>query len=286
MKIDEAPLLIAGDVFDDPAESVAIVNKILSLLIDVRTPIYAIPGQHDLPFHSLDNIGKSPYRTLNFLPAFTDLFEKTDPLSDIHLFGFPWKDSYGAEGAGPELAKEVEDRYPLALRRKSKPSIAVVHAYCHNDDRTHPGATPQNHYAAYRELFEGFDFVVFGDNHTPFVVEEKSTSKYPTIVNCGGVFNRNRSEAGVKRFLYQLFVDKSVKSIPINDPSKEVWADKAEDNPEPVNGEEWKSLSTTLHDTFHSTKAVVENYKAAVASLEKDMKQRLMDIFREAKKGD
>jgi DNA repair exonuclease SbcCD nuclease subunit len=56
------PLVIGGDVFDVPTVSEALKNVFVAA--SRGTDVYAIAGQHDLPYHSWKNVNKSSFGVL------------------------------------------------------------------------------------------------------------------------------------------------------------------------------------------------------------------------------
>lgn len=82
----ECPLVINGDIFDTSVSGVELVNWLLGIFLEYPDVlVYAIPGNHDLPYHNLENIDRSAYGVLqksgliktdaNMFPFGTDTVE-------------------------------------------------------------------------------------------------------------------------------------------------------------------------------------------------------------------
>ena len=167
-------VICAGDIFDRWNSQPELINFALSYLPDM---MYAIPGQHDLPLHNYEDIGKSAYMTLvkadkiqNILPGcFVEL-------EDMVLSGFPFGfDLTGSNRIGKKL------------------HIAVVHKYVWVDGAGYPGAPEDVRIPTKREkdwLFRGYDVIQFGDNHMGFSLP---FLKQP-ILNCGTMMRRKSDE--------------------------------------------------------------------------------------------
>lgn len=171
----DAPILCAGDVFDRWNSPVELVNWSVNNL----PRIHAIPGQHDLPYHSMDLIHRSAYWTM-FLLDQTDsgivhLGSSPWEIEDLLIQGFPW---------GIDLTPAP---------KSDKIKVAVIHHYVWIKGHSYPGA-PKS--ATAHNLFGdgmGWDVIVCGDNHKGFLTKTKAGT---IIFNCGGLQRRRTDEIG------------------------------------------------------------------------------------------
>jgi DNA repair exonuclease SbcCD nuclease subunit len=165
--LHNAIVLCAGDVFD-----VAKPNpEIISLAIEHLPFIYTIPGQHDLPRHSLDLIFKSGLTTLEKAGNVQLVNENAILISQRFMVtGFPF---------GTELIK------PPATQTRFK-SIALIHKLIDH---------PQSSETAERvcKQLKGFDLIVSGDNHKTFIYLDKKNKTL--LVNPGGFSRQKADEA-------------------------------------------------------------------------------------------
>lgn len=174
----DCPILCAGDIFDrwnSPPELINFAIKHLPVM-------HAIPGQHDLPLHSYDDIRKSAYWTLVEAGKVINLKPHVFyPMTHGHysVVGFPW---------GHEL-KGVKECEGSAATTGTM--VALVHSYCWIEGKNFPGA-PENKTAKEQMAkLKGFDVAVFGDNHKGFFVDMPDGR---TAWNCGGFMRRKSDE--------------------------------------------------------------------------------------------
>ena len=83
-KIHEVPIICGGDVFD----TWRVPNELVNWAIQHLPEMYSIPGQHDLPFHQIDDIDKSAYRTLEWVGVLKQLPSEGLWLDPIVVHGF------------------------------------------------------------------------------------------------------------------------------------------------------------------------------------------------------
>ena len=190
----ELPIFIAGDIFHKYSPPVELVNFALRELPD---NIYAIPGQHDLPYHSLDDIRKSAYWTLMEAGKITNVNYRTPALMRvgcsevlIRLHGFPFK-------------------CPIIPCQKEGDAIeiAIIHEYCWQGRACYLGASEEKSVEAHRAHAGTYDVLVFGDNHIP----HEDFSENPVVFNCGGFYRRTIDEVDHRPSVGILYSDLTIK---------------------------------------------------------------------------
>lgn len=177
------PVIIAGDIFDDGWRAhgcpPTLINFALKYLPD---NVYAVPGQHDLPHHRLEDLRKSAYWTLVKAGKITDI-RPSRPIevkgcAPIRLHGFPW---------GVPV-KPLRNPHDMLLE------IAVVHDYLWSRSKNtgYPGAPEGKLVKAHASNLVGYSVAVYGDNHVPldFVRDELC------VFNSGGFMRRKSDEVG------------------------------------------------------------------------------------------
>lgn len=192
----QCPLICAGDVFDRYDPPPELINFALS---EIPYPCFAVPGQHDLPYHRLDLIKRSGYQTLVQCGRVRDLApDDVTSTNELVMKGFPW---------GTPLTKCARQH-----TLETRPRIAVVHAYVWTKTTGHVGATEDTRCAERRRLLEGFDSLIFGDNHTPFDLKPIDGGKgyYGTVCNCGTLIRRKQDERKHKPSVGLLHQDGSI----------------------------------------------------------------------------
>lgn len=170
----KCPLIVAGDIFDKPMNPPQLVNWAMEYFASAKYGVYAIPGQHDLLHHSIEDIGKTSYWTLALSKAIFHMSE---------VSGYECKDTYVQIHAFP-WGKEI---VPFDSHfDKTDISIAVCHRYVHKKGHSFPGADPKQSVGETMGLLKGYDAAIFGDNHSGF--------SYHKVFNCGALIRRNQKE--------------------------------------------------------------------------------------------
>lgn len=193
----DVPVIWAGDIFHKWNSSAELINFAIDAMPSVN---WAIPGQHDLPFHNADLIHKSAYWTLVRAKRIRHL-EATKIVrlsSKVSIVSFPW---------GAPLRQR-----PASINHIA---VAIVHKYCWMGDHRHAKADHKSNCRQYDKQLAGFNTIIFGDNHRPFTRQPSSTR--PLIFNCGGFMQRNADDDFVPRFGV-LYDDGSIQSINNKEP--------------------------------------------------------------------
>lgn len=178
------PILCAGDVFNTWNPPPELIN----FAMDWLPSMAAIPGQHDIPNHSLDHMEKSAFYTLIIAEKLLNVGVSDgysgyiDP-GNVWVSGFPW----GVEVTPPSAGG-------------NSPRIAVVHQYIWDREKNrHHKATLSQHTSQLEESLKGYHFAIFGDNHTAFTTMIGRCR----VVNCGSLMRRRYKDApGVAWILY------------------------------------------------------------------------------------
>jgi len=231
------PVLCAGDIFDKwygavGKQSSELINWALKHLPD---HMYCIPGQHDLPDHNYEQIWRSAYSTLVRAGKIKDIqfgLEEIVELGggrygqglldngevctdDIRVYGFPY---------GLPLR-------PLENRNKRHFHIALAHEYIWMTGHSYPGAPKEGHLKTKvskikNQMWNGYDVVVYGDNHKGFLGYLATTA----IFNCGTLMRRASDEIDYKPRVGLLYEDGTIKPHYL-DTSKDKYIEKVEDAP-------------------------------------------------------
>jgi predicted phosphodiesterase len=180
---------------------VELVNLALRELPD---NIYAVPGQHDLPYHSIDDIRKSAYWTLVEAGKITNIENGTPiavklPQTTFRVHGFP----FGC----PLKPCQKDDSATM--------DIAIIHEYCWQGRACYPGASEDKNVEAHRANASTYDVLVFGDNHIP----HEDFSKDPIVFNCGGFYRRTIDEVDYRPSVGILYSDKTIRReyVPVDE---------------------------------------------------------------------
>lgn len=170
-------VVIAGDVFDRWNSPPELINLALDYLPD---HVYAVPGQHDLPYHDVARVGRSAFGTLVKSGKITQLGrEPVTHGARLRMWGFPWK----AEISPPRV------RSDLLIE------LCVAHRYVHTKNSGYAGAPRDSLIKALADRLAGYHAAVFGDNHRPFLCRLADGC---TVVNTG-TFVRRKADEGEHR---------------------------------------------------------------------------------------
>lgn len=207
------PVLCAGDVFDRWNCAPELINFAITHLPD---NMWAIPGQHDLPYHNYEDIKKSAYWTLVRANTINYIHPNTPTLMDgadgIVMMGFPW---------GHKVT-------PVPIKRPKRNNttrIAALHEYNWIPGKEYPTAPKTSRLTSKRKNFKGWDIVCIGDNHKGFKYKIGET----TFFNCGSLMRRKSDEVNYRPWIGLVTTDKDV--IPhYLDTSKDKYLQMAKDS--------------------------------------------------------
>ena len=207
----DCPILCAGDVFDRHNAGPPLVNWAIRCL----PKMYAVPGQHDLPHHNLEDVRKSAYWTLVEAGVIEDLVlgEVVDVECDMDrggglgLYGYPW---------GVDLVSVREEEIGL--------QVAVVHKFVWQKGCGYPGAPEEAKVGQMGGVLRGYDVAVFGDNHHAF----SSRLDCCIVWNCGCLIRRKQDERKLRPAVGLLYGDGRVERH-LLDTSDDKWIDPVDD---------------------------------------------------------
>ena len=194
---NNCPILCAGDVFDYWKASPWLCSFAYKYLPE---PFICIPGQHDLPGHSLDEYPKSALGLMDSVGKVQVIKDWRKPIIENNLFivGVPY-------GKLDEFdPKEIT--FP-----KGKRKILLLHTLIWLDKRPTWSKGDYTANEILERYAEYFDLILTGDNHQRFIsMKNKST----ILVNPGSVMRITADQADFQPrcFLYYA-EDNTVKDI-------------------------------------------------------------------------
>jgi len=173
----------AGDLWHRPNPSFTLMNKYLALFRDYGVKILGVLGQHDLLMRDSD-VRRTVIGTMEML----DLYHRLSPDTPFLLKNFQTNKDYDVALWGVSYG-EAEIPVPV----DGIMNILVIHDMIGNRP-LYPGHKLT---LAHRFLckHEGFDLILCGDYHYPFLVENKGRS----IINTGCLLRMTRDERDMKR---------------------------------------------------------------------------------------
>lgn len=170
----KCPLFIAGDIFHTWKSPATLINFAIKNM-RARLGTFIIPGQHDLPYHSYDDVDQSPYKTLLLTEGFKELGNSPESTyfnkkQGVEVYGYIW---------GSNLEKG-----PYSTSKYKK--IALIHHYVWKKGHTFPGAPQNGRASTIIEKLNKYDLIFCGDNHKKF--------RHKHLINCGNFLVRNQDD--------------------------------------------------------------------------------------------
>ena len=163
---------------------------------------YAVPGNHDCPYHDYKMRRKGAYWTLVEAGVLKDM-RPSHPveIGQARYWPFP----FGFD------VKPLKKPHSLAIE------IAIVHAYVWTKTTGYFKAPKEQRLGKYLTKLRGYDVAFFGDNHLGFYDETKNGSvKGCKVFNCGGLQRRKSDERNYRPRVGLLHADGSVSSSYLN----------------------------------------------------------------------
>jgi len=184
------PVICGGDLFDRWNSPPELIN----FALDHLPEMYSIPGQHDLPYHGIEEIRKSAYWTMGSAKKVWSLrLGEVVELGDrLKIWGFPF-------------GSKLQSCPPI---RHVGVKLLVAHQYVWKKKQNYPMQTPLNYAPSMQQMLEGYDVALFGDNHKGFL---HKTKKKTTIFNAGTFMRRTSAERNYKPMVGFLLEDGTVK---------------------------------------------------------------------------
>ena len=254
----QVPILVAGDVFDRWNPPHELINFALRHL---PNGILAVPGQHDLPNHRLEDMHKSGYGVLVQAGKIKDL-------SGLLPTQYAWKIMVYGCGWGQKI------RPPQPSPRHRMLTVALIHRYCWTPDTGYPGAPEEGACSSFARELKGYDVAVFGDNHKGF----QKTLKTGTVVfNCGTFLRRKQDERATVPRVGLLYHSGKVKARPLST-EKDRFHEAVKDIEEaPVDMQAFLRQLKDLGDSFVDFRnAVKEHLRSG------DLSPEVQEIIRDA----
>ncbi len=214
MEKHDCVCIAAGDIFDRWFSSPAVINWAIEHL----PRMYAVPGQHDLPMHRLEDVKRSAYWTLVEAGRVVDLGDgKRNGIyhGNMLICGFPW---------GSEIEPLEVETWGSKSSCSASIRLAVAHSFLWSDRKTgYPGAPAEARLGNRMGELKGYTSAVFGDNHKPFMGWADETC----VLNCGCLIRRKQDERGQQPSVGLLYDDGRIERR-ILDVSRDRWSDAVE----------------------------------------------------------
>lgn len=253
----EVPIICAGDVFDKWNPSAELVNFAMGNL----PYMYAIPGQHDLRYHSYEERHRGAYGALCKagkiidLPAGKYYHHVLGGGYYLRLWAMPW------------------GKYDLpdVTQRKNSHDIhlGVLHQYrWSNPTNKHAMAEDSS---KLESLFPGLDALLIGDNHIPW--------ELPGILNHGGFIAQNADQKDYRPHYGVLYADGHIERKSYDTPAPQ-WVEEWVPDRQAVAGD----LIMELQNLENASDSFEERLLRAIESQQDSIVQgKLRDIYEKVK---
>jgi len=155
---------------------------------EVFCSIYTVAGNHELLEHNSANLEKSSLYVLYKAHKIEVLQENemvVEKLSGTHIYGFPWKS---------ELKKA---RFTTGGR-----NVALIHHMIVDEDLSYKDETALKAHSLFNKM-EGFDLIVCGHNHIPFVVKQAGR----LIVSPGSMMRTTKAQIEYQPRVYLWYAE-------------------------------------------------------------------------------
>ena len=162
-------VLHGGDLFDYWKASPELINYAMQ---NLPHQVITAAGQHDLPQHSMDLIGKSGIGVLresDYIYMGAVNHEQKTLNCNIQVVNFG-------------------GTVPTCIERTKEPHILIIHKFLW-DTKT-PFSDAQSNAEAFLRKHDCFDLILSGDNHTPFVLQDG----HRLLVNPGSMMRMESSQ--------------------------------------------------------------------------------------------
>jgi len=208
---NNCPILCAGDLFDHWKASPWLCSWAFNYL---PTPMITIPGNHDLPMHSIEYYDKSALALLETVSTETDFRVLRHPqgvkINDLYIVGTPFNKLEQFDPDKDKKARESITTFKGANRR-----VLLLHELVWERQRplwagnTHLGQELLDRFGGY------FDLIVSGDNHESFVCQDNTTKSI--LVNPGSMMRSTADQEDFKPKCY-LYYARTNKVTPVEFP--------------------------------------------------------------------
>lgn len=178
----KCPLVIVGDLFDSPNCPARIISMAIEELSKVKYTVHFLAGNHDLPYHSIENLENSSIGIFSSLSK-----EHNKIVHGMNDFG-QWIDFND---------KIKGDDYKLLF----------IHRLVFQNAKSLPPNVQASTAQDLLEEFDKADWIFTGDNHTSFVYKKGQRQ----LINPGSIYRGSSDQKTYKPSVY--FVDTDNEKI-------------------------------------------------------------------------
>ena len=180
---DNCPILIAGDVFDISKPSPMVLADTLKHIAGMQ--VICIPGQHDLPGHSIDNLYQSGLKVLIEGASGKDGIVVLSPRTTSSVFLPSSKQLVQGLSWGSKVTKLECD-------------VLLLHTLLQEPKNSNSNIVYQDTCETILKKFPYSRLIICGDNHSSFIYKKG----FQTIVNPGSLMRMDADQIDHKPSVY------------------------------------------------------------------------------------
>lgn len=194
-----SPLVVAGDFFHKARPPIPLIRWVIDALIHYDVVPIVIPGQHDMPYHSLNRLDDSGLGILQAAGLVNILIHPSEPYfyEQYALFGCPF---------GKNPSSEIEGDISNFTK-----VLIWHHLVIRKGEELWPGQKATIAGQVLRRLRQ-YDLVITGDNHQTFI----ETTRKRRHINPGSMMRMSIDQVDHKPCVYDVEQNKFIY-LPIDD---------------------------------------------------------------------
>jgi len=251
------PIIIAGDIFDRAIVPEEVLNLFIDFCKAVKTKIYIICGNHDLPQHSIENLDKSAIGVLLNISSLTEKLKTLDGIENVSYANF---------------GKEVEfpDR-----------EVIVLHTLTYKDEAHKPPFIKAYIAQDLLDMYPKANVIVVGDGHRAFNYMGKDNR---VVLNPGHMNIQKNSELSEPIMFYISLNKNMIEDIALPNEGELITDDyikKEEEREERISSFVEKIKS---HDTL--SLSFEDNIESEILINEKTLGERVITAIHMLMKGE
>jgi DNA repair exonuclease SbcCD nuclease subunit len=181
------PLVLAGDIFD----RAVVDSRLINFASEELPYAYTVAGNHDLPYHNIQNLPESAYGTLIRTKRIVDIGDVV---------------KLNVQGVSLALHGFYFGRPHEPCAKQADLDIAVVHHFIWTGKYGYTGVSDKYRLDCVLGGLKGYDYYIFGDNHIPFCTAN--------LVNCGSFYRRAKGHEDFQPIVALVYKDR-IDTIPI-----------------------------------------------------------------------
>jgi hypothetical protein len=180
------PVFVPGDIFNSAIASYQVINLFIDFCKSIDKAVYILPGNHDLPEHSMENLSKSSIGVLLNVSELTEKLKTFDGVPNVSFANF------GEEVTNP--GREV----------------LLLHFLVFKDEKSIPYGVEALTAQDVLDTYPWAKLIITGDGHSSFV---HIADDGRTLINPGHMNVQKSNELDHPMMYYVSIDENKIKSI-------------------------------------------------------------------------